>query len=345
MGIVMSADDRIGSFGWFTVDRELTATAESRLFVVRHRPAHRAYFIRLSDEELHNWRGDPHRVSLHNAAVELANVRAVAASTSRLYSAHSLRRDRPAHGASIVIPQYYGVLNDRYLVPVSAVYRRRGAVPFESVLDTPGSLMRIFPFWENLWLFLVAETSLLAGGSLTFEQWRGRWAHLIAGSALGQQLVRDMPEDLSGRLSAAIVDMAAGENADDGPSLEDSAVFRLIIAYAGRRLREEDVAASLSCPFFRMNVTLRDLHYAVALRGLVVPRPWLFQQPLEWLGPSILVLPDILDALVEQPSSFPDDGDDFEPAQPPDGSTLGRFTLFLQDPDQTNRPYLALGRS
>lgn len=332
-------------FGWFAVTQELTATADARLFVCEHRPAHRAYFLRLTDAETRRWRGNSDAAAPRNATVEAENARTVATSTGRFYPDQYFNRARTAASQNIVVPQYYGVRDDRYLIPASAVYRRRGAVPFETILDIPGSMMQIFPFWENLWLLLVSETSLLGGGSNTFEQWRDRWGHLVASSDLGRKLIRQMPENLPGRLVAAITEAAAPGSADEGPALEESAVFRLIIAYAGRQLTEDQVTASLSCPFFRMNVTLSDLHYVVALRGLLEPQPWLMQEPLEWLGPSVLVLPHMLHALARQPSAFPDDREDFEPTTAPDEATLERFSLFLRDPEQTNRPYLALQRT
>jgi hypothetical protein len=330
------------SFGWFSVDCEMISTAEARVFVCHHEPAHRAYLLRMSHEEAEGRRARAPQGPPDNADLELPNVRATTAAASRLYPGRYLGNTLLAGSGRIVLPEYYGVLDGRYLLPVSVVYRRRDAIPFGDLLDISSFLVCILPFWENLWLLLISETGLLARGSVAFDVWKDRWQHLIRDSGLGRQLLDDLPADLSGRVGAEIAAIVNGHELGIGPSFDESTIIRLITAFTGGRLTREQIAATLSCPFFRMNITIHDLHYAVALSELTEPKDWLFQSPLEWLGPSVLALPTIISGLTEQPSVFPDDSDAFEQCPPPDKTMLTRFSLFLQDPERRVRPYIAL---
>jgi hypothetical protein len=327
-------------FGWFALEDELARVAEARVFVCHHLPAHRSYVLRVPEAE-GAWGDEPPS----NAVLERANARATAAATASLHARRRSGRRRAAIGQVLVMPEYYGVLDQRYLVPLSAAYRRRDAIGFEQLLLIPSALIRILPFWENLWLLLVSETGLLARGTVPFEAWRTRWSDLVRGSGLGRQLLDDLPEGTGDRLGAEIAALVHGDELGPGPSLEESAVLRLMTAVTASRLDEAQVSASLTCPFFRMNVTAHDLHYAVALSRLMEPQSWLVQSALEWLGPTILALPRVLDGLLEQPVAFPDDGGAFEPCPPPDDATMSRFPLLVQDPERTVRPFIALERA
>jgi hypothetical protein len=325
-------------FGWFSVETELASAADARVFHCFHVPAQRSYVLRLPAGDEASWHGPP-----GNAVLEHPNARATATATGSMYPRRYFGRGRSGGGDEVVLPEYYGVLDLRYLVPVSAVYRRRGAVEFERLLAFASEFMRVLPFWENLWLLLTSEADLMARGSVPFESWSARWSDLIRGSSLGRQLLDDLPEGTGERVAAGIAALV-GEDLGPGPSFEESAILRLMTAVTGSQLDEAQVEASLSCPFFRMNVTLHDLRYAVALLGLMEAQTWLVQSPLEWLGPTMLSLPPIVNGLLEQPAAFPDDAGAFESCAAPDDETLSRFSLFVQDPERTVRPYLALER-
>ncbi|WP_239405182.1 hypothetical protein [Frankia sp. Cj3] len=325
------------TFGWFETADEIITTAEGHTFTCRHVPTNRTYLLRVSTGEVKDgWR------TPHNSALELPTVHATVAATAKLYSSSPPDRDFVPEPGGLILPEYHGVLDARYLVPVSAVYRRRGAIPFENLLSIPSALVHIFPFWENLWLLLTSETSLLATSAIPFDVWEDRWQHLVRGSELGRQLFREMPAGLSGRVATRIASIVNSQELGVGPSLEESSIIRLMIATAGKQVTKKQVEASLACPFFRMNTTVHDLHYAVALAALLQPQEWLFQSPLEWLGPTALIIPTIIDGLLAQPSAFPDDSSAFERCPPPDEATLTRFSLFLREPELTVRPYLTL---
>jgi hypothetical protein len=345
MGKVMTTSVSRHSFGWFEIDDEIISTVEARVFSCDHKPANRSYLLRVPPEEAGNWQSSTRQLRLRNAELELPNVRATVAATGKLYTDRYFGHPAGADSDRLVIPEYYGVLDDHYLIPVSAVYRRRGSIPFEDLLVVPSALFSVLPFWENLWLLLTSESALLASGTIAFDVWKDRWQHLIRGSQLGRQLIDDMPAEMSDHLGSQIEAIANDHETDPGPPFEESIIIRLITSATAKQLTEQQVAAALSCPFFRMNVTIHDLHYAVALINLTQPQDWLFQSPIEWLGPSILILPTIVRGLLVQPSSFPDDSDAFERCPPPDEAMLTRFSLFLRDPERTVRPYLALERA
>jgi len=340
---VTDTESGLLSSGWFRVERELAITTDARVFLCSHLPAHRAYLLRIPPG-LSSATPAP-LSSTQNSGLELGNVRGTAAAAAALYRQRYFGKERAHSDTSLVVPEYYGVVDSRYLMPASATYRRRGAVGFDAVTAISDLLVRMTPFWENLSLLVSAETSLMAGGSISYDAWESRWRRLLRGSSLGRDLLAHPPDGVQGRMAAQIAELVDDTTLGPGPALEDSTVLRLMVAVATRRLTDEQVKDALSCPFLRMNITIHDLTYAVALLNLLQPQDWLLQSPVEWLGPTLFVLPTITDGLVEQPATFPDDAPAFEPCPPPDDATLGRFEVFVQDPERTVRPYLALERA
>jgi hypothetical protein len=191
----------------------------------------------------------------------------------------------------------------------------------------------------------MAETEMLASGTVSLEVWDERWRYLVCGSNLGCRLIGDLPSGIQDRQAAHIAACVADCGLGPGPIFDESAVVRLLTGVVTKRFTESEVEASLACPFFRLNVTVHDLHYTVALTRLMQPQRWLVQSPLEWLGPTVLPLPTVINGLTAQPATFPDGAEKFEQISAPDERTIRRFTSFVQDPELIARPYIALERA
>jgi hypothetical protein len=326
--------------GWFEVGDEVTRAGDIGVVHCRHLPAHRTYLMRRPITG-----GPPGDGALaDNAETEIVNVRTTAVAAAKLYPGRYWGTDRLAQEPDYMLREYYGVLDGCYLVPVSAIYRVRGAMPFEALLRISPARVQGSGFWEDLWLLLASETGLLASGSLPLEEWDERWRYLVCGSALGRRLVEHLPAGTPERLTRHVWSCVRDDSLGPGPAFEESMVARLLMGTAISLFGESEVEASLVCPFFRVNVAIHDLHYAVALNRLLAPRRWLLQSPIQWLGQTLSSLPTVLRGLLVQPVALPQAGERFEQVAAPDDEMVSRFRCFVQDPELIGRPYLALAR-
>jgi hypothetical protein len=340
--MITAEDYENQEFGWFRILKKIGGGAEAEVFECHHMPTGRVYVLRLHIEDDEVWERTEPMLPPRNYTIEHNNARGTVAYGGAV-SIKVGKRRRSKDEWTVLVTQLYGVRDNKYLLPVSNTYQRRGAVSFERLLDLPLPF-DMLPFWENLGLLAQAETGLLKSGTIPIEAWQERWGVLLRDARLRtwtDEAVADLPPQLR-----AAVDECLNQEFIGGPSLEQSAVARIVLARLTKTVTKDELAASLSCPFFRMNITLRDLHYTMQLLRLYSDVPWLLQGPVEWLGASAgEVLLEIANGLIEQPDQYPEAGERFEKCAPPSEEVLSRYDLIVQDFAASKQQYLSLERS
>jgi hypothetical protein len=338
---VIAAEDYENQvFGWFRILEKIGGGAEAEVFKCHHMPTGRVYVLRLHIEDDEVWERAEPMLPPRNYTIEHANARGTAGFSQHAYE-FSKRRSKDEW--TVLATQLYGVRENKYLLPVSNTYRRLGAVSFEQILDLPLPF-ELLPFWENLGLLAQSETSLLESGTISFETWRERWGALLRDTRL-RTWVNDSIAALPPQLRA-VVDECLNQEIIRGPSLGESAVARIVLARLLKVMTKDELAASLSCPFFRMNITLRDLHYTVDLLRLYSDAPWILGGPIEWLGaPAGEVLLEIAQGLSDRPDQYPEARERFEKCAPPSAEVLAGYDLILQDVAASHQEFLSLERS
>ncbi|MFE9658911.1 hypothetical protein [Streptomyces sp. NPDC005955] len=337
---MITADDYVGrDFAWFGIGQHLGSGADAEVFLCRHAPTRRSYVMRLPAAEDALWERDTPLLPPVNALIEHPNARGSAVAND-LYDDLEISVDGQRVAFSTV--QLYGVREDRYLLPASNTHQRKGALSFERVLDVPAALTRTTLFWERVQHLLAADCHFLGSGHLSETGWLHRWGALLPRNpALADALdLSELPPRVRSLLALRPTD-----GLPVGPQLDESAVLRIMYGVLAGTFTPDDVKASLSCPFFRMNITVHDLVYVLALYRLYQPVDWI-ESPSTWLGPHHAeTLLALLDGLSRQPLDLRADRSEFERTDPPDRAALEQYPLVLQDAAGSRQEYVALERT
>ncbi|MFJ6988650.1 MULTISPECIES: hypothetical protein [unclassified Streptomyces] len=337
---MIAPHDYVGQdFAWFSIAKHIGSGAEAEVYLCWHAPTQRSYVLRLPAEDDSLWERDGPLMPPVNSLIEHRNA---------IGSAHAgLTRDGlkmvvKGQEFSFSIVQLYGVRDGRYLLPVSNNWSRKGALSFGAVLDVSPSLPATMPFWEMLQHLLVVDCYFLDQGRLNEAEWHGRWETLLAHSSSldgGLQFAEYSP-----RARSLIDACGAGSSTMDGPTLEESAVMRIIYGVLAGRFTLDQIEASLSCPFFRLNITVHDIQYALCLLRLYQEVDWV-ESVARMLGPAPLQpLLTLLDGFTRQPLDHGADRSEFESVAPPLPETLEQYPLIVQEVASGNQPYAALER-
>lgn len=332
------------NFGWFRIMDKFGVGAEAEVFHCLHVPTNRVYVLRLDVEDDAIWERSQPMLPPRNYTIERRNVRG-SAQAAQLFSQMEKDKDAPRseEGWSFRVTELYGVRDNKYLLPVSNIYRRRGAFSFDQVLDLNRAFTKL-SFWEDIGLLAQAETRLLNSNSISIETWKERWGILLHESKLRTWIEAPLA-DLPQQLGTAVKECLNREIII-GPCLEESAIASIIVARSLNIMTQSELEASLRCPFFRMNITLRDLHYVVSLLELYSEVPWILHGTTEVLDASAgLILTAIAHGLSVQPDQDPDSSEQFEPCEPPSEDILARYDLILQELAASHQQFLSLKRS
>ena len=129
-----TAADYVGrTFGSFSIVQKLAGGAEAEVFSCRHEATGLLYVLRLDVNDDSLWAGEP-LVPPRNQTLEAKNAKGTWLVAPR-YHAESVRaRALNASSWAFNVPAIYGVLSNRYLVPVASPVRVRLARDVDDIL-------------------------------------------------------------------------------------------------------------------------------------------------------------------------------------------------------------------
>jgi hypothetical protein len=140
-----SVADYVGcAFGSFTMLQNIGHGAEAEVFVCKHEATGLLYILRLdvSDDAL--WDREP-LMPPRNQSLEAKNAKGTWLVAPRYYFETLRAREKDANAWAIKVPSIYGVLANRYLVPVASPIRVRVARDVDDVLNqTPRTETELF---------------------------------------------------------------------------------------------------------------------------------------------------------------------------------------------------------
>ena len=225
-------------------------------------------------------------------------------------------------------PAIYGVLENRYLVPVASPVRVKGVKDIDAILElAPPDDLWLFGTWESLLGVLIFEAMRKDRVNVT-----ERWPLLVGGAILEQSAAWYMR---GGTLSAE--EQASILRALNGPPRKPELAENLLLRICGcverGRLSPDDVRALFRCRHFRINVTEHDAEQMIQAYRLLKDNSMGSDDALGLMG-------GILNLLKDQPADSFEEPQLFEMrTQQPDAA---RFTLLLQEFGAAPHPVLTL---
>lgn len=321
-------------FGSFEIERHVAHGAEAEVYCVRDFKHDRRLILRLDPNDDELWDGDP-VVPPRNGSLETRNAFGTWA------GAPNYRRPVDKHGFKFAMASVYGILDQRFLIPVTARFRVKNALSPDHVLDA--SAFEQFsdrPVWEGIAIRLVIDTADLLEGKLPENEWDEHWSRFATEPRLEFSRRLFLQNSVYADRQADIERVIATRTPEGLMPVFKNLLVRLAIARADENVSEEQLRASLKCRHFRINVSNWEIGQLLVLYS-VIDHCNEMSFPPETDVPKAIM--SILHGLSEQPLNEWDFHDEVvEQEKQPD---LDRFSLFLQEYVVDNLPFPAVQRS
>lgn len=329
--------DYIGcAFGSFEIEHHVAHGAEAEVYCVRDSKHDRRLILRLDPNDDELWDADP-MLPPRNSSLEVRNAKGtwVAALNYRIRVSVDNKEFKFAC-ASI-----YGVVDQRFLIPVTARFRVKNALSPDYILAaSPFGPFSDRPLWEVLAIRLVVETAALLDGKLSEREWDEHWSRFATEPRLEPSRRLFLQNSVFSDRQAAIERVIITRTPQGLLPVFKNLLVRLAIARVDGKVSEEQLRASLKCRHFRINVSTWEIGQLLALYSVI-------EHCNETTFPpqtkSLNAIKSILNGLLEQPLNEWDFHDEVvEQATQPD---LDQFSLFLQEYVVDNFPFPAVQMS
>lgn len=319
-------------FGSFTILYQLGHGAEAEVFLCIDSRTHRAYVLRLSIHDDSAWDGEP-EIPPRNSSIEKAN----AIGSWHAKQAYEAYTSGPDDGGwTINVPVVYGLLNQRYLIPVSDPFILRDSLSINRLLEiSPPNDLYLFEAWEDIALTSLHYLDLLAKGALSRQAWEQNWGPLIHGHIMQQALGRYMHGGtLSAQEQAAIMSLVP-DSYPEFPPLAENIILRLIGAITRGRCGLNEALRTLKSKYLRENLSYAELTQILLARDRLQENSSGSDTSLKLIELSVMKLTEDVFNHKDQPSEF-----ELAVTQTP----IDDFPLFLQEYAGDNRPLPTLVR-
>jgi hypothetical protein len=317
--------DYVGAtFGSFAIDKYLESGKEADVFACSDRRTGLAYVLRLDSADQAVWAGPP-LLPPRNASIERANAKGSWLFSSGLWQSNVEGRRSDPEFVIMVAPDLYGVVDSRYLVPVSSPVRVRDVPDVDAVIErVPPATVCQSLVWHELSQAIAAQLEPpLTLADDVLESALGRvGCPSLAESATPWLLFADIVPDWHDRAQRLLA------GAEGNPGLEENLMLRLVCGIGKGFFTVEEMKACFRCRHFRANISAEEVHQLLAVRNLVSTIiGFSTTSVLEWMTSQLQI----------EPASEIADATEFELRE--NQRDLDRFELFLQTPaGETQQP-------
>jgi hypothetical protein len=317
-----SADYIEQSFGSFRIADSIAHGSKAEVYACRHETTGLYYVLRLPLADHRLWTGQP-VVPPVNAILERQNAQATWSAAQIEYPQSLAARRRDKRAFIVVSPAIYGVLNQRYLIPVASPVRLKGAWDVDRLLDAiPADAVDGHGPMEGLILQMAATAPRTRSTAKEVEEWRAHWGPLLGGpiaAATAERYLKTGEQAYSDKRTAVRL---VAESQESGPELAENILLRMCSAVARGKMSPQDAKATLRCEHFRANVTAHELTQLIAAYRVLSE---------EFIpDKENLVLLEYLLVLLSNPPADPiEHASDFEIRR--SQGNLSRFELYLQE--------------
>ncbi len=329
--------DYIGcGFGSFEIERHVAHGAEAEVYCVRDFKHDRRLILRLDPNDDELWDGDP-MIPPRNRTLEVRG----AIGTWAIAPGYRVRVSVDQHEFKFAWASIYGVLDQRFLIPVTARFRVKNALSPDHILDACGfELFSDRPLWESIAIRLVIDTTDMLEGKLSELEWDQHWSRFATEPRLEFSRRLFLQNSVYADRQADIERVISTRTPEGLLPVFKNLLVRLAIARADGKVSEEQLRASLKCRHFRINVASWEIGQLMVLYSVI-------EHCNEMTFPPEVDVPkaiaSILHGLSEQPLNEWDFHDEVvEQEKQPD---LDQFSLFLQEYVVDKFPFPGVQRS
>lgn len=330
-----TVEDYIGKkFGQFEIGPVQGQGKEADVFACLHLSTGLFYILRLDANDKEIWSGQP-IIPPYNYSIESKNAKGTWLSAPGYYmnsfEEESLFTSLPYQKKEKVRKEWvfsstaiYGVLDNRYLIPIASPVRVKSAWDVDKLIQTPinANIHSYFELWEDVVSCVVAEAFTSIDSKIKNDEWRKRWGRLLGGEVLIESVKRFMENGNSeDNEKTKILNMISNHNKEN-PVLVDNLLFKLCACIERRKITLDEVKATLKCKHFRINISHDEIQQLLDLYSIF---------DSQYFPPknSLLLMQFVLRQLENKPVDEFDDPDEFEiRIQQP---SFDHYRLFLQE--------------
>jgi hypothetical protein len=331
--MMAQVEDYVGrEFGGFRIGKSIGHGKEAEVLLCQHLMTGRVYVLRLDVEDDETWDDGP-MIPPRNGSLERNNCDGTWALSSGTYRRMVEQIKKGDSQFIIHHTPIYGVLDNRYLVPMASPIRVKDAWDIDTVLQTShADDLLFFELWEDLILSMILGAYEADSPQ---EEWIRTWNGLIGGPILQRAMTQYLNGgQLTGEQKQRVL-INIRHSSIAAPEFAENSLLRLCGCLSRHRMTFEEARATLRCFYFRINVSLHELNQIVAAYNALLSNP---------LGSenSIKLLEFVLLELTKAPLDQYEHWEQFEiRTEPPDNS---RFNLFLQEHAGASQKVLCLER-
>ncbi len=305
---------------------------------MRHETTRRFLVLRLDANDDRVWDAEP-IIPPFNYSIEHKNVRGTF--VANLHYPTQVRVDSQTFFFKNVT--VYGVLDLRYLIPLSDPFKVKNSISIRQLLDISRTKdLYSSPLWEMFIATMMSEAYLVNQNGFHEDAWDQKWKYLTGGAILTRAMQNYLEGGgLAGAEKKAIISRISASDSM-GYELAENLLIRLFDCVLRDFISLETAKATIRCQHFRSNLSSHEIVQFLTCCGILD----------RIAGNDALKLAtEILKCLQFQPYSRSHEPEFFEYAFPagPDEDIqafienhgVDNFNLFLQE-DAGEQPFLTL---
>ncbi|EFL52338.1 hypothetical protein DesfrDRAFT_0827 [Solidesulfovibrio fructosivorans JJ]] len=309
-------EDYVGkSFGFFQIEEHMSYGAEAEVYSCRHLLTERYYVLRLDIHDNNLWDNEP-LIPPINASLEHNGAK------------DSWEINKHMRHANAV--PYYGVRDNRYLIPVSSPFRVKGAWDIDQVLDAVPlnseifiGLMDSMGIYEDAIMAMYAEA--LHINEIGEENYKKRWEYLTGGNILMSKIRNSGLSIPTNEIKRNNILQLLSFKDSNSPELADNIFIKLFRCLVWQKMSLGHIINTLMCPHFRSNITPSEVRQIIQLFNSLQGTSF---YTCETLNRNLLWLQDILQSLFHKPFDRDKEPEHFEEIEKQPNYT--KYSLLLQ---------------
>jgi hypothetical protein len=313
-------------FGQFRIDNIIGQGDEINIFSCLHHSTGRSYILRLDSHDKNIWPEGPNSFP-NNLKIEKKAIESTRLATTN----HSNSKN----AIMFMVPEIYGVFEQKYLVPVASLFRVKAAWDVDKLFQTPinANIHSYFMLWEDVISYIIGDAFIALDSSERLFEWEKKWGLLLGGKILVESVTQFIANGSSGKDEQSKVIAMVSSAAHEDTFLVDNLLFRICACIERGKLSAEEAIATLECKHFRVNISYHEIQQMLNLYTILVSQ--------EVMPPenSITLIGFVLAQLEKDPVDMDTDPGKFEKR---DFLPYDRFNLFFQEDPKFSQEVITL---
>lgn len=270
-----TVEDYLGKrFGEFTIVALVNNNEDIVTFSCFNEETRFFYVLRLSLSEKDLWKAEPLLPPI-NYKLEIENVIAARIIAPEYYSKSFeeesylnklfSNKNKKRKDWVFDLPDIYGVIQNKYLIPLSSPVRVKLSWDIDKLLNVPieFNVHSYFQLWEDVISSMVVDYYNISKDN--FNEWEEKWGKIYGGDVMKDSVSEFIDNgDMSDIKKLRINNIFSKSKKGQIP-LAENLLFILCACMEKGEITPDEVKATLMCKHFRLNLSIFEINQIIAL--------------------------------------------------------------------------------